>query len=193
MRRCRDKKAQRSDAALATAVLSAIAVVAVSSPAQAAAPFYNVRNRANWKCIDAKTQDPHAVQLWSCSGASEQIWDSEFDYDYPEDPAGTGYHGFFTFFNKRYGGCLAVSGTVVYHEGSTFLCDPYGPNAMRWHVFYTFNDGHWYQVWRNGMLDSSGHALCLTLNNNSSANGTRLSVSSCDKNSAAQRRGFTDT
>jgi hypothetical protein len=189
---------QRKPASLAVAALvGTLALVIAASPARASSGIDEIVNHHNHKCLDVKTQNPRVLQLWSCSGASEQHWTEGLYYFTPEDPAGTAYNTFEVFRNVRYTGCIAVDGTRVYYESSSFVCDAYGPfaYAVRWTVYYANNDhgptnpdGAWYQVWRN-----VGTHLCMTLDGNSSSNGTGISVTDCDKNSPAQHWEFRQT
>jgi hypothetical protein len=173
-----------------TALAAVLMLVIAASPARASSGIDEIVNHRNHKCLDVKTQNPRVLQLWSCSGATEQHWTEGLYYFLPEDPVGTNYATFEVFRNVRYSGCIAVSGTRVYYESSSFACDAYGPfaNAVRWTVYYAFNDhnpitgaGGWYQVWQNVQSN-----LCMTLDDNNSSNGTGISVTDCDKTSPAQ-------
>jgi hypothetical protein len=130
------------------------------------------------KCIDAKTENPAIVQLWRCSGASEQKWQQGWDLD----------RHWFQLKNKAYATCIDVNHAGTALTGGVLLagCSGLGDNTYlfdKWGVDYAFNDGHWFNVWYS-FADAS---KCLARVGGASANGTRLTVAPCDTSSPSQQ------
>jgi hypothetical protein len=150
--------------AIGAALLAMTATTLALAPAQAAGftPI-NIWNSSH--CMDNDTGNASKIQMWSCSGGSEQNWLEGFNTS----------TGLFTFTNQRTGWCVTApaSGT--------------GPVAMapcnaaattqQWRVFFADNPlgppSGWYDVWQNV---SSG--FCLTTP--SVGNGTVLQMNDCD-------------
>ncbi|MET7298528.1 ricin-type beta-trefoil lectin domain protein [Embleya sp. NPDC005575] len=155
---------RRSLFALVTAVSAMLAVTVAGSPAQAAgfSPI-NVWNSSH--CLDNATENAAKLQMWSCSGASEQKWLEGFNTQ----------TGLFTFTNQRTGRCITApasgAGTVT-----MAFCNA-AATTQQWRVYYADNPSGppsgWYDVWQNV---SSG--LCLSTP--SVANGTLVKTTPCD-------------
>jgi hypothetical protein len=148
--------------ALFTGVLALLAIVMAGAPAQAAGftPI-NVWNSSH--CIDNATENATRVQMWSCTGGSEQRW-----------LRGSGSEvGASTFTNQNTGRCI----TAPWGQGSILLLECDGAStAQQWRVFFTDNpggSGGRYEVWQSV---SSG--FCLTTP--SVKNGTLLRAAVCD-------------
>ncbi|WP_329463609.1 RICIN domain-containing protein [Streptomyces sp. NBC_01431] len=155
---------RRSLIAFVTAVLAILAIAATGSPAQAAgfSPI-NVWNSGH--CLDNATENAARLQMWSCTGGSEQKWLEGFNTK----------TGLFTFTNQHTGGCITApasgSGTVT-----VAFCDA-AATTQQWRVYFADNPNGppsgWYDVWQNV---SSG--LCLSTP--SVGNGTLLQTTQCD-------------
>jgi hypothetical protein len=150
--------------ALATAVPALLAVAVAGTPAQAAGftPI-NVWNSSH--CLDKASENAAKLQMWSCSGGSEQNWLEGFN-------APT---GLFTFTNQHTGRCVTAppfgAGTVT-----MAFCDA-SATTQQWRVYAAGNPlgapSGWYDVWQNV---SSG--LCLSTP--SVGNGTLVQATPCD-------------
>lgn len=155
---------RRSLFAAVTGLVALLVVAVAASPAQAAGftPI-NVWNSSH--CLDNATENPAKLQMWSCSGGSEQRWQAGFN----------GLTGLFTFTNQHTNRCIAAppfwAGTVTMAQ-----CDPNAP-TQQWRVYYADNPlgppSGWYDVWQNV---SSGYCLSTP----SVANGTLIQTSVCD-------------
>jgi hypothetical protein len=150
--------------ALVTAVLPMLAITVVGTPAQAQgfSPI-NVWNSSH--CLDNATENASKLQMWSCTGGSEQKWLEGFNSQ----------TGLYTFFNQHTGRCIAApasgDGTVTME-----FCDAAATN-QQWNVYFADNPlgppSGWYQVWQNA---ASG--LCLATS--SVRNGTLPQTLPCD-------------
>lgn len=150
--------------AFVAALLALLAVVVTNAPAQASgfSPI-NVWNSSH--CLDNATENAAKLQMWSCSGGSEQKWLE-------------GYNtatGLFTFTNQHTGWCITGpswgTGTATMAP-----CNAAASN-QQWRVYYADNPygppSGWYDVWQNA---SSGY--CLTTP--SVGNGTLVQTNVCD-------------
>src|SRR6476661_951929 len=57
-----------------SAFLAPLAITAVDSPAQASVFAHEIKNPFSGKCLDVATENNTNVQLWRCSGGTEQKW-----------------------------------------------------------------------------------------------------------------------
>src|SRR5664279_736524 len=157
---------RRSLFALVTAVLAMLAIaVAAGAPAQAAgfSPI-NVWNSSH--CLDNATEDDAKLQMWRCTGGSEQKWLEGFNSQTDT----------FSFTNQHTGRCITElawgAGTVTIEP-----CDAAATaTTQQWRVFFADNPVNppagWYDVWQNV---SSGRCL----STNSVRNGTVLETTPC--------------
>jgi hypothetical protein len=155
---------RRSMLALVTAALAMLAIAVAGAPAQAAGftPI-NVWNSSH--CLDNATENAAKLQMWSCTGGSEQRWLEGFNTQ----------TGLFTFTNSNTGRCITApasgAGTVTVQ-----FCDA-AATTQQWRVFFADNPlgppSGWYDVWQNV---SSG--LCLSTP--SVRNGTLVQTTPCD-------------
>ena len=156
--------------AVLTTVLALLGIALAGSPAQAVPRVAQLNVWKSSHCLDDRTQNTSVVQMWSCSGASEQKWLLTYN------PT----NGMFTFANQRFGGCITApfigTGNVDMQD-----CDP-SRKEQSWHVMFAENpgDGGEYQVWQNY---SSGY--CLTTP--SVGNGTIPRTAVCDKDDQYDR------
>jgi hypothetical protein len=148
--------------ALFTGVLAMLAIAVAGAPAQAAGftPI-NVWNSSH--CLDNATENATRLQMWSCTGGSEQRWLRS---------AG-GQADAFTFTNQNTGRCI----TAPLAKGSILLLNCNAASiAQQWRVFFEDNppgSAGAYQVWQSL---SSGY--CLTTP--SVKNGTLPRAETCD-------------
>nr|WP_223184683.1 RICIN domain-containing protein [Streptomyces sp. CBMA152] len=150
--------------ALVTAVFAVLVIAMTGAPAHADgfSPI-NVWNSSH--CLDNATENAAKLQMWSCTGGSEQKWLEGFNTQ----------TGLFTFTNQHTGRCITAPasgpGTVV-----MAFCNAADP-TQQWNVFFADNPNGppsgWYDVWQNA---SSG--LCLSTP--SVRNGTLLQTTPCD-------------
>ncbi|MFF0744774.1 RICIN domain-containing protein [Streptomyces sp. NPDC004111] len=141
-----------------------LAVAVTGAPAQAAG-FTPINIWNSTHCLDNATQNASKLQMWSCSGASEQKWLDGFNTQ----------TGLFTFTNQRTGRCITApasgAGTVTVQ-----FCNA-AAATQQWRVFFADNPNGppsgWYDVWQNV---ASG--LCLSTP--SVGNGTLVQTTSCD-------------
>ncbi|TDU01680.1 ricin-type beta-trefoil lectin protein [Streptomyces sp. 846.5] len=155
---------RRTLLALGTAVPALLAVVLAGPPAQAAGftPI-NIWNSSH--CLDNATENASKLQMWNCTGGSEQRWLEGFNTQ----------TGLFTFTNQHTGLCITApawgTGTATMQ-----FCDA-GAANQQWSVFAADNpvnpSAGWYDVWQNA---SSGY--CLTTP--SVGNGTLVQTTACD-------------
>ena len=150
--------------ALVSAVLAVLAISAATSPAQADS-YSNINVWNSSHCLDNATENAAKLQMWSCSGGSEQRWLEGYNTQ----------TGSFTFTNQRTGRCVTApawgSGTVTMQ-----FCDG-AATTQQWRVYFADNPfgppSGWYDVWQNV---SSG--LCLSTP--SVGNGTLVQTTPCD-------------
>ncbi|MGZ4619561.1 MAG: hypothetical protein ACXV5Q_12365 [Frankiaceae bacterium] len=169
----------------ALAALTSTAVL-IATPASASYPYYYMAAHDNLSaCIDVQSQNGHVLQLWHCSGASEQTWAQNNDRA----------NEWFEFRDKHFGHCIAAvhttdQGGAVTGELNARLCTPLDDQTPwdKWKVQYAFNDGHWYQVWYN--LGDANKCLARL---GGTANGTRIGLLPCDHRSPAQQWTNLDT
>jgi hypothetical protein len=156
---------------LAATLLGTLATTAASIPAQASSPYHEIPNYVNRHCIDVRTEDNTFVQLWSCTGGSEQLFN-----DVLVNVGGTDY---FEFVNARTGYCLGTDAS--FSVGLQAMSYPCGTDdSQYWSVSYANNTGSgWYQV-----LLNKYSGLCLDLAGNSSANGTHIQQYWCNGTNA---------
>ncbi|MBD0742698.1 hypothetical protein BG418_14580 [Streptomyces sp. CBMA152] len=162
--RSRPRSGRRSLLALVTAVFAVLVIAMTGAPAHADgfSPI-NVWNSSH--CLDNATENAAKLQMWSCTGGSEQKWLEGFNTQ----------TGLFTFTNQHTGRCITAPasgpGTVV-----MAFCNAADP-TQQWNVFFADNPNGppsgWYDVWQNA---SSG--LCLSTP--SVRNGTLLQTTPCD-------------
>jgi Ricin-type beta-trefoil lectin domain len=157
--------------ALVTAPLAMLAITMAAAPAQAAGPTpINAWNKNN--CLDNATENASKIQMWSCTGGSEQKW---------LEGSGT-QTSLFTFTNSHTRWCITApavgAGTVTMAP-----CDA-AATTQQWRVFFADNPlgppSGWYDVWQNA---ASG--LCLETP--SLRNGTVLQTAPCDASNLLQR------
>ena len=152
---------RRSLFALVTVSLTMLAIATAGTPAQAEG-FSQINIWRSGHCLDNATQDDAKLQMWSCSGASEQKWLKTYNSD----------NGYFTLTNQRTGRCIAAPfwdpGPLTMRE-----CDPADP-SQQWLTYHEENTwAGWYYVWQN-----AGFGYCLTTP--SVANGTIPQAIDCD-------------
>jgi hypothetical protein len=162
---------RRSLFAVAATLVALLAIAVVATPAQAAGftPI-NVWNSSH--CLDNATENAAKLQMWSCSGGSEQRWQEGFNSQ----------TGLFTFINQRTGRCITApafwAGTVT-----MAFCDA-AATTQQWRVYAAGNPfgppSGWYDVWQNV---SSGYCLSTP----SVGNGTLIQTSVCDPNDQYDR------
>ncbi|MEU4345951.1 ricin-type beta-trefoil lectin domain protein [Streptomyces sp. NPDC023838] len=162
--RSRPRRQRRGLLALVTAGLAVLAIGVTGTPAQAAGftPI-NVWNSSH--CLDNATQNASRLQMWSCSGATEQKWLEGFNTQ----------TSLFTFTNQRTGLCITAP---AWGPGTATMafCNAADP-SQQWRVFYADNPNGppsgWYDVWQNV---SSGYCLSTP----SVGNGTLVQTITCD-------------
>jgi hypothetical protein len=170
-------------AALLGGLLVAASMVGSGSAhAVTAGSVVNVRKYENGigKCLDEDTTRRGHVQLWHCSGGSEQRW--TVTYESSLTPGGLPY--MVTIENQRTGDCLAASPSNVPGQPVQAVPGPceFGNAAERWIQITANNVGQgWYQVWRN---DFTGN--CLELRANNSSDGAVVQEGACDISNIAQ-------
>ncbi|MET8682872.1 RICIN domain-containing protein [Streptomyces sp. NPDC004732] len=156
--------ARRSLFALLTAMSAALALSVAAAPAQAAgfSPI-NVWNSSH--CLDNATENAAKLQMWSCTGGSEQKWLEGYNTQ----------TGLFTFTNQRTGRCITAPASGAGTATMAF-CDA-GSTAQQWRVYYADNPpsppAGWYDVWQNV---ASGYCLSTP----SVGNGTLVKTTTCD-------------
>lgn len=173
---------------LTTGALTALAVMTstawlIATPAGASYPNYYMAAHDNLSaCIDVQSQNGHVLQLWHCSGASEQTWAQGYS---------TTNH-WFQFRDQHFGHCIGAIHTdqTVTGELAAHLCTPLDDATPwdKWGVEYAFNDGHWYQVWYN--LGDANKCLARL---GGTRNGTAIGLLPCDRTSPAQQWTDLDT
>jgi hypothetical protein len=149
---------------LVTALLAVLAIGVAATPAQAAG-FSPMKIWHSTHCLDNATQDATRLQMWSCSGATEQTWlDSR-----------NSQTGRYTFTNQRTGRCITAP---LFNAGIVTMqfCDASAGN-QQWRLFAVDNPTgqpfDYYFVWQ-----SVSSNFCLTTP--SVANGTRVQTTTCD-------------
>ena len=155
---------QRHPFALVASVLAMLAVAGVAAPAHAQG-FQPINVWNSGHCLDNASENAAKLQMWSCTGGSEQRWLEGFNAQ----------TGLFTFTNAHTGWCITApasgAGTVT-----MAFCDA-SDITQQWRVFFADNPfgppSGWYDVWQNV---SSG--LCLATD--SVRNGTLPQTEPCD-------------
>jgi ricin-type beta-trefoil lectin protein len=147
---------------LVIAVLTMAAIAAVGVPAQAQS-FRPINVWKSSHCLDNATENNAKLQMWSCSGHSEQTWLEGFD---PQT-------SLFTFQNGHTNWCINAPGGA----GTVTMAPCDGSTNQQWRVFFADNPlgppSGWYDIWQNV---ASG--LCLATP--SVANGTLPQMETCD-------------
>jgi hypothetical protein len=132
-----------------------------SAPAQASS-FLEMKIWNSSHCLDNATEDNLKLQMWRCTGVSEQRWSLSFDSQ----------TGTYSFTNQRTRWCIQAPGV----EGTIFMnpCDP-TLTTQQWTIVVVGAEspGGSYTVWRNKF---SG--LCLTTP--SVGDGTPPRAAVCD-------------
>jgi hypothetical protein len=153
---------------LALASLAALTLVVVGSPAQAKPHFLGpINNDGNHKCLDVRTQDNYTVQLWNCTGHTEQQW-IYGDYKVFD---GLSY---IQIRNWRNGTCLEPAGGAVEAEVPVVVnsCTSPPSDSQLWAVH---NPGP-----SAAYLVNKHSGLCLDLRFNNAANGTIIWQYACN-------------
>ncbi|WP_311608392.1 RICIN domain-containing protein [Streptomyces hesseae] len=148
-----------------------LAITVIGTPAQADG-FSPIKVWNSSHCLDNATENAARLQMWSCTGVSEQNWLEGFNTQ----------TGLFTFTNSRTGRCITApasgAGTVT-----MAFCDA-AAATQQWRVFFADNPNGppsgWYDVWQNV---SSG--LCLSTP--SVRNGTLLQTTLCNASEQYER------
>jgi hypothetical protein len=156
---------RRSLLALVTAVLAMLAIGVAATPAHAAG-FSPIKIWHSTHCLDNATQNSAKLQMWSCSGASEQNWSASLN-------TATGR---FMVSNQRTALCISAQS----FRGFPVIAQPCDPSAanQQWKLRATGSspttnaDDHYF-VW-----ESVATGLCLTTP--SVANGTLVQTTECD-------------
>jgi hypothetical protein len=159
-------KNRRFLALLLSTVTASLAFVAVAAPAQAASmniKHFNANGSAGY-CVDLRSQDNITVQLWTCSGASEQSWDEETVFR-----NGVAY----TDFRGKTGLCIAPNDAT---QGSGLTVHACGLDDTLWST-YGFG-----QTPAGGSWDSIRNfhtGFCMNLLGDHNANGTPIDQDTC--------------
>jgi hypothetical protein len=158
--------------ALVPTVLAMLAIAVAAEPAHADGfnPI-NIWNSSH--CLDNATENAAKLQMWSCSGGSEQRWSIGFNSTNP---------GVSTFKNQRTGRCIAAPawgpGTVT-----MAFCDEADP-SQHWRGVYADNPlgppSGWFFVFQNV---ASGYCLATS----SVGNGTLPQTVNCDPSEQYER------
>ncbi|WP_433257739.1 RICIN domain-containing protein [Streptosporangium sp. CA-135522] len=176
---------RRLVAVAVTALLTLLVTTMLAGPARASALQPTpIKNWANGKCIETSASDIR-VYLSSCNGLGIQAWNEEFLALHD------GTACCFEFSDWVTGRCLTEAfGTESLGIELQPCIGDLGFNSHQlWRVWYAFNPPlpetrGWFQ-----QLQNVKTGRCLTLNDNSSANGTPIIPAPCDPShtSPAQR------
>jgi len=152
---------RRLAAMLLAGAATAATIGVASAPAQASA-FLEMKVWNSSHCLDNATEDDLKLQMWHCTGVSEQRWSVSFNSQTSA----------FALTNQNTGWCITAPGG----EGTIFMnpCNP-GLTTQQWTALASGSEspGGSYLVWRNKF---SG--LCLTTP--SVADRTRPRAAICD-------------
>jgi hypothetical protein len=154
---------RRSLMTMVAAVVVMLGLGLAATPAQAAS-FTQVNVWNSSHCLDNATENSLKLQMWNCTGGSEQHWRRAFN----------GATGGYTFINQRSGNCMIAPmfspGTIW----ATGACDT-SDRSQNWKVYAADNPGTGgsYFVWQN-----MASLLCLTTP--SVGNGTLPQTATCD-------------
>jgi len=158
------------------AVLAMAAVAAPVGSADAAPVFYRTMvGRGSGKCADVRTQDNITVQLWGCSGVTEQDWRFEF-------ALATGGTDYYRIFNRRTQRCLGIAGdsTRAGVAAQIQFCagDDSRPTQLwSFQTVYLGND-----PWT--VIRNRWSGLCLDARGNATGNGTIIQQYTCNGTTA---------
>lgn len=145
--------------------LATLGLTATGAAAQASTVGFSPINIAGSShCLDNATENAARLQMWSCTGGSEQNWLEEFNTQ----------TGNWTFVNQRTGRCITAPAVGT---GTVYLapCDP-ANLAQQWRVGAAGNPGGsvgWYNIWVNVSSQN-----CLSTP--SVGNGTLVQATACD-------------
>jgi hypothetical protein len=155
-------KFRRRLAAVFVAGTATAATIGVAGAPAQASSFLEMKIWDSSHCLDNATEDASKLQMWRCSGASEQRWSVPFNSQ----------NGTYSFINERTRRCVQAPGV----QGPIFMnsCDS-ANTTQQWTIVVAGAEspGGSYIVWRNNF---SG--LCLTTP--SVADGTRPRAAVCD-------------
>ena len=157
---------RRSLLALATAVLAVLGVALAGGPAQAANTV-EIAVHGTGQCLDNATENAAKLQMWRCTGGSEQHWVQLIS-------STTGY---LMYQNAHTDWCITApsgpgGGSVVMQP-----CDTSAPPDQQWtQTFTTTPVGFPFaEYW---VIENPATGLCLWTG--SIANGTVPSMAGCD-------------
>jgi hypothetical protein len=157
------------------ALLSTIVVAAPGGTANAATFYRNLVGRGSNKCLDVRTEDDLTVQLWGCSGGTEQQWRFAFAFN----SNGTDY---FRVFNRRTQRCLGItadSTSASVAAQSQFCAGDLSRPTQLWSFqLVTIGNDRWSVIrnWWSGQ--------CLDARGNSTGNGTIVQQFPCNGTNA---------
>jgi hypothetical protein len=164
------KHRRRLAAMLLAGAATAATIGVASAPAQATPGYVRMNIWNSNHCLDNDTGHDEKLQMWRCSGGTEQQWLPEFNSQTQA----------FTFANRHTGRCIHASAagavTVTMEE-----CDAGAP-TQQWTalVMTSESPGGSYTVWQNKF---SG--LCLTTP--SVGDGTLVQTTVCDSSDQYDR------
>jgi hypothetical protein len=164
--------------AVAAALFAATAILATGASAQAST-WREIPNYVNHQCLDNATDESLRLQIWNCTGGSEQQWQDVWYSDTTDY-----YHdGTFQLQNSWEGHCMDVPDPDDFVPTVRMGACSYYDDTQFWKVYYENNTGSgWYQVIQNLYV-----GWCLELSGNSSSNGTLLQLAPCDASNPAQQ------
>jgi len=155
---------RRSLMAMVAAVVAMLGLGLAATPAQAAG-FIPINVWHSSHCLDNATESPAKLQMWKCSGGSEQNWKRTYN----------GATDAYVFINQRSGNCMIAP---MFGPGTIWMTSFCNTNDLgqNWHIYAVGNTGGsdgFYAVWQN----MASH-LCLTTP--SVGNGTLPQAATCD-------------
>jgi hypothetical protein len=150
---------RHSRLALVAGLLAVLLIALAATPARASPPR-TMRIFGSSHCLDNALEDWSKLQMWSCGDGAQKRWYVVIN----------GLAGAFTIINERTGDCMTWAAAM---DG----CNTAAAFEL-WNFYYTDPAG-WF-LWRN-----VGSGLCLQTS--SVANGTALSMGTCDPAQSYQR------
>jgi hypothetical protein len=153
----------------------AILAPALSSSPAGAATTNEIAVYGSSHCLDDDTNNAANLQMWSCTGGTEQHWTST------PDPS-----GLYTFQNAHTGLCITAPATAEVVPLALAGCTAGGSALQQWRVFAADNPpggSGWYEVFQN-VADN----WCLRTS--SVGNGTNPEMWPCDASISYERWQF---
>ena len=148
----------------------------VAGPAQAATTFRNIVNFGSEKCVDVRTQNGFTVQLYSCNGNDNKV----FNFDAREfDVNGNTLYLIHPKSNTNH--CLAPANNVsnIGREIHSTGCDTRTNVNQEWRLLtHVINNRTWHEI------QHVPSGLCMTVRGGAGANGTIIEQNICNASPA---------